>query len=107
MTQDKTYYIREGGKTLKQFFDRFYCIPKDLQLTKEQLEFLKANAIYPIDEDIKNGRDGYIVKRGRRKKILTFEQQIEILESDLPYRKLSEKYNCSVGTICKIKKGIY
>lgn len=102
MTEEKVYSLREGSKTLKQFFDRFYCIPKDLKFTKEQLEFLKANAIYPTHEDIKSGRNGYITFRGKKPKRFTEEQCKEIRESNLTQMELSKKYKCSVGTINKI-----
>lgn len=107
MTEEKVYSLREGSKTLKQFFDRFYCIPKEDNYTKEQLEFLKANAIYPTDESVRSGKNGYITFRGTKPKRFTEEQCKEIRESNLTQMELSKKYNCSVGTINKIKNNKY
>ena len=47
------YYLRESNdKTLKQFFNRFYCIPKDINLTKEQKEFLESVNHTPVSENV-------------------------------------------------------
>lgn len=105
--KDSIYYIRENDNTLKQFFDRFYVLPKEKDYTKEEIEFLKTNAIYPTDEDVQNGRNGYITFRGKKPKVLTEDQCREILESKLSQRQLAEKFKVSVGTINKVLKGKY
>lgn len=111
MTQDnnKKIYklVLDDDNTLKTFFDRFYVVPKQENYTKEQLEFLKDNAILPLNELVKSGRNGYLCFRGKKSKKVNEQIQQEILNSDLPYRELSKIYKISTGTICKIKKGIY
>ena len=68
--EEKTYPITlENDKTLKQFFDRFYVISKDIECTKEQKEFLEANHLQPIDKNIREGINGYIVRRKNIKKL--------------------------------------
>lgn len=80
-TNDTIYKMTsENDNTLKQFFDRFYVIPKD-EYTAEQIEFLKQNAVHPTYDEVKQGKNGYLIFRGRKKKILTEEQCREIRES--------------------------
>ena len=97
----------EKDNTLKQFFDRFYVIPKNGEYTSGQIEFLKQKAIYPANDKVREGKDGYLIFRGRKKKILTEEQCKEIRKSNLTQMKLSEIYGVSVGTINKVKNNKY
>lgn len=106
--EDITYHIvLENDKSIKQFLERFYIIPKKTEYTKIQSDFLKANAIYPQDPSVREGRNGFIVFRGRKKKILTEEQCREIRESNLTQMELSKQYKVSIGTINKVKHNKY
>ena len=98
---------KKNDNTLKQFFDRFYVIAKDEEYTSDQLEFLKQKTIYPTNDEVREGKDGFIVFRGTKKKILTEEQCKEIRESDLTQMELSKKYKVSIGTINKVKNNKY
>lgn len=102
---------KKSDNTLKQFFDRFYVIPKEdgdgVDYTNEQIEFLKQKTIHLIHDEVKQGRNGFIVFRGRKKKILTEDQCKEIRESNLTQMKLSEIYGVSIGTINKVKNNKY
>ena len=86
------YYLRESNdKTLKQFFNRFYCIPKDINLTKEQKEFLESVNHTPVSENVLNGKDGYIVFRKGKK--LSAEQVKQIKNDTGSYRAKAKKYS--------------
>ena len=98
---------KKNDNTLKQFFDRFYVIPKDKAYTNDQLEFLKQKTIHLMNNEVKTGKDGYLVFRGRKKKVLTEEQCKEIRESDLTQMELSKQYKVSIGTINKVKNNKY
>lgn len=98
---------KKNDNTLKQFFDRFYVIAKDGEYTSEQIEFLKQKTIYPTNDKVREGRDGFIVFRGTKKKILTEEQCKEIRESNLTQMELSKIYKVSIGTINKVKNNKY
>ena len=100
------YYLRESNdKTLKQFFNRFYCIPKDINLTKEQKEFLECVNHTPVSENVLNGKDGYIVFRKGKK--LSAEQVKQIKNDTGSYRAKAKKYKLSLGTISKIMNDKY
>lgn len=100
------YYLRESNdKTLKQFFNRFYCIPKDINLTKEQKEFLESVNHTPVIENVLNGKDGYIVFRKGKK--LSAEQVKQIKNDTGSYRAKAKKYKLSLGTISKIMNDKY
>ena len=100
------YYLRESNdKTLKQFFNRFYCIPKDINLTKEQKEFLESVHHTPVSENVLNGKDGYIVFRKGKK--LSAEQVKQIKNDTGSYRAKAKKYKLSLGTISKIMNDKY
>lgn len=101
-------HLKKSDNTLKQLFDRFYIIPKDkADYTNEQIEFLKQKTIHLTHDEVKQGRNGFIVFRGRKKKVLTEEQCREIRESNLTQMKLSEIYKVSIGTINKVKNNKY
>ena len=100
--------LKKSDNTLKQLFDRFYIIPKgDKAYTNEQIEFLKQKTIHLIHDEVKEGRNGFIVFRGTKKKILTEDQCKEIRESDLTQMELSKQYKVSIGTINKVKNNKY
>ena len=89
----------ENDKTLKQFFERFYCIPKDKNFTKEQVQFL-------VDPDVIAGKNGYIVFRDKSKKLSP--EEVEKIKNDTgSYRAKAEKYNISIATISKIMNDKY
>lgn len=100
------YYLREkNNNTLKQFFDRFYCIPKDTDLTKDEREFLERFNHIPENENVLNGENGYIVFRKGKK--LSDEEVIKIKSDTGSYRAKVKKYNISLGTVYKIMKDKY
>lgn len=102
----KEYYLRESNdKTLKQFFDRFYCVPKDIDLTKEEKEFLERVNHIPESESVLNGKNGYIVFRKGKK---LSAEEVEIIKNDTgSYRAKAKKYKLSLGTISKIMNDKY
>lgn len=104
--KEKLYRLTTEEKTIKQFFDRFYCIPKDLEVNKELKTFLENNSLVPIDDDVRNGKNGYIVFRKNKKK-LTQEEVQKIKNDTGSYRSKADKYNISVGTISKIMNDKY
>ena len=99
--------LKKNDNTLKQFFDRFYVIAKDGEYTEDQIEFLKQKTIYPTNDKVREGKDGYLVFRGTKNKVLTEEQCKEIRESDLTQMELSKQYKVSIGTINKVKNNKY
>ena len=112
MSEDKVKYdlVQKNDNTLKSFFDKFYVIPKDPKdrmYTDVEIASFKKNEIILSDENVRNGLDGYIVCRGKKKKVFTEKQIQEIQESNLSYRKLSEKFNVSIGTISRVKNNKY
>ena len=106
MSEDTIYNITlENDKTLKQFFERFYVLPKDIECNEEQRIFLEQNKLVLRGEDVINGKNGYIVERPGKK--LT-KEQVEIIKNDTgSQRDKAEKYNVSVGTINKIMNDKY
>lgn len=107
MSKDKEYTITlENDKTLKQFFDRYYVIPKDLEFTEDQRNFLEKKAYAPIAETTKTGKNGYIVFRPS-KKITDIEKLEEIKRDHRPVRQIAKDYGVSIATISKIKNNKY
>lgn len=103
---EKEYYLREpNDKTLKQFFDRFYCIPKDIECTKEERKFLERVNHNPVSENVLNGKNGHIVFRKGKK--LSAEQVEQIKNDTGSYRAKARKYKLSLGTISKIMNDQY
>lgn len=102
----KTYPLTVGkDNTIKQFVDRFYIIPRDMDFTEPQRKFLEENSCYISNHEIASGRNGYIVQR--RGKKLTSEQ-VAIIKNDTgSYRAKAKKYNLSLGTISKIMNDKY
>ena len=106
MEVEKIYsMVLENDKTLKQFFDRFYVLPKDIECNEEQRIFLEQNKLVLIGEDVISGKNGDIVERPAKK--LT-KEQVEIIKNDTgSQREKANKYNVSVGTINKIMNDKY
>lgn len=106
MEEEKIYsMVLKNDKTLKQFFDRFYVLAKDIDCSQEQRDFLEKNKLMLRGEDIINGKNGYIVERSAKK--LT-KEQVEIIKNDIGgQREKAKKYNVSVGTINKIMNDKY
>ncbi len=104
--EDKRYnLVLEGDNTLKQFFDRFYVIPKELDFEEQEIKTFEKYAFVLSDPKVRAGKDGYIVER--RGKKLTNEQ-VEIIKNDTgSYRSKAKKYNLSLGTISKIMNDKY
>lgn len=99
-------------KTLKEFFDNYYIIPKDITFINgidyeedEVEEFLKELSINDCydEQTLKNA---CIVPRKIGKK-LSLEQVEQIKNDKRNYRALAKDYNISLGTISKIKNNIY
>lgn len=101
--------VTDDDNSLKQLFDRFYVIPKDYKIiTDSDREMLEKYRVSLINQLVSEGKNGYIVFRGRKPKKLTPEQIAEIkADSTSTLRQLAFKYGCSHGTIGKIKNGKY
>lgn len=96
----------DTDKTLKQLFDRFYLIPKDKEFSKEELQLLNKHSVAPTHEEVKNGKNGYIVFRNTNKKLT--KEQAEIIKNDTgSVRAKAEKYKISIGTVSKIMNDKY
>lgn len=109
MDKNKPTYVLHGNSLLmKKMFDKFYIVPKNFPFSAEQKEFLEENSMKLLDENIANGKDGYIVFRGKKLKSLN-KKQIEEIKADniTTQRDLAFKYNVSAATINKIKNDKY
>lgn len=107
MEDEKIYSITlENDKTLKQFFERFYVLPKEGHEWEEaHRKFLEENKLVLKGDDLINGKNGYIVERPSKK--LT-KEQVEIIKNDIgTQREKAKKYGVSVGTINKIMNDKY
>lgn len=104
--EERSYSLTSGkDNTVKQFVDRFYIIPRDMDFTEPQRKFLEENSCYISNPEIASGRNGYIVQR--RGKMLTSEQVVIIKNDTGSYRAKAKKYNLSLGTISKIMNDKY
>lgn len=99
--------ILENDKTLKQFFDRYYVISKDLNCTKEEREFLEKSKLVLMGKETKIGKNGYIVFRKHNKKITDLEELEEIKKDTRPIRQIAKDHAVSIATISKIKNDKY
>ncbi|MGU9370288.1 hypothetical protein ACV30O_12905 [Clostridium perfringens] len=99
--------ILENDKTLKQFFDRYYVISKDLNCTKEERDFLEKSRLVLMGRETKIGKDGYIVFRKYNKKITDLEELEEIKKDTRPVRQIAKDHAVSIATISKIKNDKY
>lgn len=100
--------VLENDKTVKQFFDRFYVLPKKpigYEWTEEELKFLEEHSLELTDELERIGKDGYIVTR--KKKKFTPEEVQKIKNEPGSYREKAKKYKVSLGTIYKIMRDKY
>lgn len=108
MSDEKLYKLTlKNDKTVKQFFERYYVLPKDLDYTEEQREFLKDNEYTPVAEETKRGKNGYIVFRNNIKKITDIEELEEIKADTRPVRAIAKDHAVSIATISKIKNNKY
>ena len=109
--------VLPGDNTLKQFFDRFYVIPKDCKFDNDSIlkkyripkyiikQFLEENTFSLSDPRVKAGKDGYIVERKQKK--FTPEEVQAIKNEPGSYREKAKKYGVSTATIYKIMKDKY
>ena len=75
-----TYSLTSGkDNTVKQFVDRFYIIPRDMDFTEPQRKFLEENSCYISNPEIASGRNGYIVQRRGKKLVVTELKQRNII----------------------------
>lgn len=111
MSNDKGYKLIVDGKhKVEHFFQRFYVIPKDINLNDVKpgttiKEFLELHSLNIVNEEIK--QKTYIVMQGKKPKRLNQEQIQIIKDSDKSQRALAKEFNCSVGTINKVKNNKY
>lgn len=107
--KDSNYkMVLENDKTVKQFFDRFYVLPKKpntYEWTKEEREFLEKHSLELVEELERIGKDGYIVTR--RKKKFTPEEVQKIKNEPGSYRAKAKKYKVSLATMYKIMRDKY
>jgi len=101
--------VLEDDNSLKQLFDRFYVIPKDYSvISAEDRIILEKYHSRLLNQFVADGKNGYIVFRGKKPKKLS---EIEIAriksESQLTQRELAFKYNVGVATINKIINNKY
>lgn len=100
--------VLDNDKTVKQFFDRFYVLPKKpigYEWTENQIKFLEKYSLELIEELERIGKDGYIVTR--KKKKFKPEEVERIKNEPGSYREKAKKYNVSLGTIYKIMRDKY
>lgn len=102
----ETYSLTVGkDNTIKQFVERFYIVPKDMDFTEEEKNFLEKYSCYISNPIIAAGKNGYIVFRKGKK--LSAEQVEQIKNDTGSYRAKAKKYNLSLGTISKIMNDKY
>lgn len=110
MDKDGLYHIILGNdNSLKQFFDRFYIVPRDYEnFTELEKGILERYNVTLSNETVAEGKNGYIVFRGKKPKKLT-DKQIQEIKTDnvSTQRELSFKYNVGVATINKVKNNKY
>lgn len=100
--------VLENDKTVKQFFDRFYVLPKEpksYKWTDKERKFLERHSLELVEELERAGKDGYIVTR--KKKKFNPEEVERIKNEPGSYRAKAKKYNISLGTVYKIMKDKY
>lgn len=100
--------VLDNDKTVKQFFERFYVIPKEPKNYKwepDEKKILEAHSLELVEELEILGKDGYIVTR--KKKKLKPEEVEEIKNAPGSYREKADKYKLSLGTIHKIMRDKY
>lgn len=101
--------VKKDDSSLKQFFDRFYVIPKDFEaIAPEDIPILEKYQGKLSNKTVAEGGNGYIVFRGKKPKKLS-ATQIEEIKADTTstQRELAFKYNVGNATINKIKNNKY
>ena len=103
---DMTYeLVLEWDNTLKQFFDRFYVIPKELDFEEQEIKTFEKYAFVLSDPRVRAGKDGYIVERKGKK---LNNEQVQIIKNDSgSQRAKAKKYGLSVCTVNKIMNNKY
>lgn len=100
--------VLDNDKTVKQFFERFYVIPREPKNYKwepHQREFLEDHSLSLVEELEILGKDGYIVTRKKKK---FKSEEVEKIKNDKgSQREKAKKYGVSVGTINKIMNDKY
>lgn len=76
MNDEKYNITLKSDNTIKQMVDRYYILPKDYEYTEQEREFLESRALTPTNREVAEGKNGYIVFRGRKPKSLE-EYQIQ------------------------------
>ena len=111
MDKNEVYRITlKNDKTLKQMVDRYYIIPREpigYSFTEDEKAFLQSKALFPSATEVKEGKNGYIVFRGKKPKKLTEQQIQEIQENNLSQRQLAKIYKVSPATINRVKNNKY
>ncbi|NFE13779.1 hypothetical protein FC753_17625 [Clostridium botulinum] len=98
----------DGDNSLKQFFERFYVIPKEIVSNDSDQNVMEKYCTSLVNEYVAMGKNGYIVFRGKKPKKLTSEQIAEIkLDIKSTQRELAFKYDVSATTINKIRNDKY
>lgn len=100
--------VLEDDKSLKQFMDRFYVLarePKGYAYTEEEKKFLEKYCLELSEPREREGKDGFIVYR--KKKKFKPEEVQRIKNEPGSYREKAKKHNVSLGTIYKIMRDKY
>ncbi|MCI7442933.1 MAG: hypothetical protein MSA89_07580 [Clostridium sp.] len=92
----------EELKTLDDLLNKYYVIPKVIKLSNNIIKVLEAECI-----KTKSRTNINLVKRGKRKKRISSEQQELIRNSNKTNEELSKIYNVSPSTISNIKNNKY
>ena len=92
----------EELKTLDDLLNKYYVIPKSIKLSNNIIEVLEVECIKAKEKTNIN-----LVKRGKRKKRISDEQQELIRNSKKTNEELSKIYNVSASTISNIKNNKY
>lgn len=100
--------VLDDDKTLKQFVERFYILPRvpvDYTYKDEELNFLKRYCLELSEPLTRAGKDGFIVYRKKKK---LKPEEVAIIKGDTgTQREKAKRYNLSVGTINKIMNDKY
>lgn len=110
MSKQKYNITLKNNNTIKQMVDRYYILPKEpknYEYKEQERDFLESKALKPTSKDVLEGKDGYIVFRGKKPKKLNDDQIQGIQESLLIQRQLAKMYGVSVATINKVKNNKY
>ena len=92
----------EELKTLDELLNKYYVIPKVNNISNNIIKVLEAECI-----KAKGKTNINLVKRGKRKKRISDEQQELIRNSKKTNEELSKIYNVSASTISNIKNNKY